>query len=180
MGVLVRHVDAVVVALSWKRTVVIEQGRWVSRSTSWKPHGDNVRNLRTVQRMEPDIVGGSSMRRAGASMPRSRSYEVMAEHTHFEYEEFEWHKYRSFSAKGDTPADVRWPEYTLEPDQRISEQRETYHAKFSANAAADEYLTELDQATWRTLKMGKRYRLRVGVLSDEVKQVSPVRDGSHR
>jgi hypothetical protein len=80
MGVLARHVDAVVVALSWKRTVVIEQGRWVSRSTSWKPHGDNVRNLRTVQRMEPDIVGGSSMRRAGASMPRSRSYEVMAEH----------------------------------------------------------------------------------------------------
>jgi hypothetical protein len=182
MSVLARHVDAVVVSLSWKRTVVIEQGRWLSRSTSWKPHGDNVQNLRAVHRTEPDIVGGSSMRRAGASMPKSRAHEVMAEHTYFEYEEFEWHKYRSFSAKGDTSADVHWPECTLEPDQRISERRETYHAKFSANGDNDddEYLTELDEATWRTLKVGKRYRLTVGFLSDEVKQVTPVRDGSHR
>ncbi len=102
----------------------------------------------------------------------------MSEHTHFEYEEFEWHKYRSFSAKGDTYADVHWPEYILEPDQRISERRDTYHAKFSANAS-DEYLTELDEATWRTLNVGKRYRLTMGLLSDEVKQVTPVRDGSH-
>jgi hypothetical protein len=48
MSVLARHVDAVVVALNWKRTVVVEQGRWLSRSTAWKPHGDNIRNLRTV------------------------------------------------------------------------------------------------------------------------------------
>ena len=137
MSVLSRHVDAVVVALSWKRTVVIEQGHWASRSTAWKPQGDNVRNLRTVQRMEPDIVGGGSRRGDGASMPKSRSYEVMSEHTHFEYEEFEWHKYRTFTARGDTPADVHWPECTLEPDQRISERRETYRAKFSADAGAN-------------------------------------------
>jgi hypothetical protein len=180
MGVLARHVDAVVVALSWKRTVVIEQGRWLFRSTSWKPHGDNVRNLRTIQRNEPDIVGGSSMRRAGASMPKGSAHEVMAEHTHFEYEEFEWHKYRTFSAKGDTTADVHWPEYTLEPDQRISERRETYHAKFAVSASDDEYTTELDEATWRPLKMGKRYRLTVSLLSDEVKQISPASGGTHR
>jgi hypothetical protein len=115
-------------------------------------------------------------------MPKGRAYEVMAEHTYFEYEEFEWRKYRSYSAKGDTPADVHWPEYTLEPDQRISERRETYHVKFSVNADsdADEYLTELDEATWRPLKMGKRYRLTVGLLSDEVKQISPASDGTHR
>jgi hypothetical protein len=59
-------------------------------------------------------------------MPSSKTHEVMTKHTYFEYEEFEWHKYRSFSAKGDGTADVRWPEYTLEPDQRISERRETY------------------------------------------------------
>jgi hypothetical protein len=182
MSVLSRHVEATVVSLSWKRTVVIEQGRWLSRSTSWKPHGDNIRNLREVHRTEPDIVGGSSMRRAGASMPKSRAYEVMAEHTYFEYEEFEWHKYRTFSAKGDSPSDLHWPECTLEPEQRISERRETYHATFSANADADadEYVTELDQATWRTLKAGKRYRLKIGLLSDEVLQVSPASDGTHR
>lgn len=181
MSVLSRHVEAAVVSLSWKRTVVVEQGRWHSRSTSWKPpHGANVRNLRAVHRNEPDIVGGSSMRRAGASMPPSRAHDVLADHTHFEYEEFEWHKYRSYSAKGDTPADVHWPEYTLEPDQRISERRETYHAKFGVDADDGEYVTELDEATWRTLKVSKRYRLKVGILSDEVQQVSPARDGTHR
>jgi hypothetical protein len=179
MSVLSRHVDAVVVSLSWKRTVVIEQGRWLSRNTAWKPpHGATVRNLRTVHRTEPDIVGGSHGSRA--RMPANRAYEVMADHTHFLYEEFEWHKYRTFSAKGDTPADVHWPEHTLEPDQRISERRETYHANFAVNADGDEYITELDEATWRTLKVGKRYRLKVGLLSDEVLQVSPANDGTHR
>ena len=113
-------------------------------------------------------------------MPKNRAYEVMSEHTRFEYEEFEWRKYRTFSAKGDSPADLHWPEFTLEPDQRISERRETYHAKFSVNTDGDDYITELDEATWRTLKVGKRYRLKVGLLSDEVQQVSPASDGTHR
>jgi hypothetical protein len=172
-----RYVVATVVALSWKRTVVVEHGRWESRRTAWKPHGDNVRNLRTVQTVEPDIVGGGRMSRAGASMPRSTAHEVMAKHTSFEYEEFGWHKYRSFSAKGDGPADVRWPEHALEDGQRVSERREAYHATFSVGA--DEYLTELDEATWRKLRVGGRYRLKVGTLSGEVKQVGPLR-GSWR
>jgi hypothetical protein len=178
MGVFSRHVDATVVALSWRRTVVIEQGRWESRRTAWKPHGDNIRNLRTVQDVEPDIVVEATMRRAGASMPRSKSHEVMAKHTNFEYEEFEWHRYRSFSATGDTPADVRWPEFALEPDQRISERRETHHAKFSVDAdgAEDEFTTELDEATWRTLEVSLRCRLKVGALGDDVKQVTVLRD----
>jgi hypothetical protein len=175
VSVFSQHVDATVVALSWKRTVVIEQGHWASRSTSWKPHGDNIRNLRTVQDFEPDIVGGTRMSRAGASMPQSRTHEVMSKHTRFEYEELEWHRYRSFSADGDSTADVRWPEHALEPGQRISERRETYHAKFSASADGDEYLTELDEATWRTLKVGLKCRLKMGSFSDEVKQVTPLR-----
>jgi hypothetical protein len=189
-----RHVDAVVVALSWRRTVVIEQGRWESRRTSRKPHGDNVRDLRTVQKVEPEIEVEASMRRAGASMPKSKTHEVMEKHTYFEYEEFGWHKYRTFSASGDSPADVRWPDHALETDQRISERRETYHAKFAvaADRAANEdtagdttaedtteYTTELDETTWRTLRVGAKCRLTVGSFSDEVKQVTPPpkRDG---
>jgi hypothetical protein len=176
MSVFSRQVDAVVVALSWSRTVVIEQGRWHSRRTAWKPHGDNLRNLRAVQVTEPDLVWGGDSRRAGASMPKSKSREVMAEHTYFEYEEFEWHRFRSFSARGDSTADVRWPEHDLGPDHRISERRETYHAKFSAGTDDDdEYVTELDEATWRTLKVGLKCRLSVGAFSDEVKRVTPVR-----
>jgi hypothetical protein len=72
-----------------------------------------------------------------------------------------------------SPADVRWPEYALGPDQRVSERREAYRAKFSAGGedSEDEYAAELDEATWRTLKAGLRCRLKVGALSGEVKQV---------
>lgn len=169
-----RHVDARVTALSWTRTVVIEQGRWESRRTAWKPHGDNVRNLRTVKTVEPDIVGGTRLR-PGASMPRTPAHEVMTDHTSFEYEEFGWHKYRTFSAKGDGPADVHWPEHALEPDQRVTERREAYRAKFSAGAGggADGYAAELDEATWRKLRIGRRCRLTVGAFTNEVKQVTP-------
>jgi hypothetical protein len=184
-GLVARRVEAVAVALSWRRTVAVEQGHWVSHRTGTKPRRGNVRNLRMVKRTEPDIVGGSAgsgMHPGRARNPQNRAYEVMTEHTYFEYEEFEWRKYRTFSAKGDGTADVHWPEYALEPDQRISEQRETYHAKFAVKDDSEDgqYATELDYATWRTLQVGRRYRLKVGLLSDEVKQVTPVRDGSHR
>jgi hypothetical protein len=176
--VFTRHVDAVVVALSWKRTVVIEQGRWEHRRTAWKPHGDNIRNLRTTHDAEPDIVLDATMRRAGASMPKSKTHEVMADHTYFEYEEFEWRRYRSFSATGENPAEVRWPDHALEPDQRIGERRAAYRVKFSVADGDDaELTTELDERTWRTLKVGRRYRLKVGAFSDEIKQVLPVADG---
>ena len=174
MTVFARYVDARVAALSWTRTVVIEQGRWESRRTAWKPpHGDNVRNLRTVHATEPDIVIDGGMRRAGASMPKSKSREVMTTHTYFEYEEFSWHKHRSPSVKGDSPADVRWPDYPLEADQRISERREAYRAKFSVRAGddEDEYAAELDEATWRKLRVGRKCRLKLGAFSGEVKRV---------
>jgi hypothetical protein len=175
MSMFARHVDAKVVTLSWRRTVVVEQGFWEFRRTSWKPHGDNVRNVRTLHTTEPDIVGGrGSMRPAlNTGAPRgSSAHEVMAEHTYFEYEELVWRKHRSYSAKGDGPGDLHWPEFTLGPDQREGERRESYRATF--DAGGDEYRAELDEATWRTLKrIGRRCRLKVSGLSGEVKHVEP-------
>ena len=169
------HVDAVVTALSWRRTVVVEQGRWQFRRTDWKPHGDGVRNIRTVRVVEPDLIFDTHTDRGGGTARRSGSHEVMDKHTYFEYEEFGWHKYRSFSARGDSPADVQWPDCSLQPDQRVSERRETYRAKFSVRAddGEDEYATEVDEATWRKLRLGRRCRLKVGAFSDEVKRVTP-------
>jgi hypothetical protein len=169
-------VVATVVALSWKRTVVIEQGRWKSRRTAWKPHGDNIRNLRAVRSTELDIVFDNiNVDRAGQQPDRTRA--VLAKQTSFEYEELEWRRHRSFSASGDGTADVHWPEHALEDGQRVSERREAYRATFSAGA--DDYLTELDEATWRRLRMGSRYRLTLSSLSGELKQVTPLR-GSWR
>jgi hypothetical protein len=171
-SVFARHVVATVVALSWKRTVVIEHGRWRSRRTAWKPHGANIRNLRTVRSLEYDTVSDNiNVYRAGQQPDRSR--EVLAKHMSFEYEEFEWSGHRTFSASGDGTADVRWPEHALEDGQRVSERREVYRATFSAGE--DEYLTELDWATWRRLRAGMRYRLKVSTLSGEIKQVAPLR-----
>jgi hypothetical protein len=173
MGVFSRHVDAVVVALSWKRTVVVEQGRWVSRRTAWKPYGGNVRNIRAVKSTEADVVFNMTSGGSPGDIPRSQASAVTAKHTYFEYEELEWHRRRSFSAEGDGPAGVRWPEPALEPDQRVSERRESYRAKLSAGAddGGDEYVTELDEATWRTLRVGLACRLTVGAFTGEVKHL---------
>lgn len=174
-----RPVDVVVTALNWRRTVVIGQGRWQSRRTDWKPHGEGVRNIRTVRVVEPDLIFDTHTDRRGGSARRSGSHEVMETHTYFEYEELRWHKYRSFSAQGEGPADVHWPEYALGPDQRISERREWYRAKFSVDGEDSEdredgYAAELDETTWQTLKVGLRCRLKVGALSGEVKRVIPL------
>jgi len=171
MGVFARHVDAVLTGLSWKRTIVIEQGRWAARRTAWKPSGDQVRNLRTVHGAEPEIVGSTRNDRVGPTTGLGQAHEVMAKTTYFEYEEYEWRKYRTFSAKGDSSGDVSWPEHALEPEQRITERRAVYHATFTAGPDRDEHVAELDEATWRTLRVGHRYQLKLGPLSDEVKQV---------
>lgn len=175
-SVFAQHVVATVVALNWKRTVVIEHGRWRSRRTAWKPHGDNIRNLRTLRSTEFDIVSDNiNVDRAGTQPDKTR--EVLAKHTSFDYEEFVWRGHRTFSASGDGTTDVHWPEHALQDGQRVTERREAYRATFSAGD--DEYLTELDWTTWRRLRMGMRYRLKVSTLSGEVKQVSPFR-GSWR
>jgi hypothetical protein len=171
-----RHIQATVIALNWRRTVVIERGVWESRSTLWKPHADNVRNLRAVNSNEPEMVGGQTwtdMPGVPGAVGGRESHEVLSRHTHFEYEELNWHKDRLFTAKGDSPDDLCWPEYTLEPNQQVCERREHYQATFSADADGRESTTEFDEATWRTLKVGRKYRLEVGAFSDEVKQVTP-------
>jgi hypothetical protein len=161
-----RHVDAVVVELSWKRTVVIEKGHWEPRDTDWKPWGHNVRNVVRV-------VGDKWVWvREGDS-----KYQVDQKRTHFTYEEFVWHRYPCTVA-GYGTAGVRWPRYILGPDQRVGGRAESYYAKFSVGGDGDEveYVTELDKATWQTLEVGMRCRLKLGASGDEVKQVTAAPD----
>lgn len=174
MSVFGRQVEARVTSLAWRRTVVVEQGFWEFRRTSWKPHGDGVRNVQALHDTQPDIVGGSrSSRRPSMAPSRNPAREVLAEHTYFEYEERVWRKHRSLTAKGDSPADLHWPEYELGPDQRIAERRESYRATFAAKDG-DEFTADLDEQTWRSLKrVGRLVRLKVGGLSQEVKHVEP-------
>jgi hypothetical protein len=167
MGLLSRQVVAAVVALSWKRTVVVEQGHWRARRTAWKPTG-TVRNLRAVHDTQLEFLGGHAD--GDGSLTSGR--QVTAKQTNFEYEELEWRKYRSFSAKGDGTRDVHWPEIAVGPEQRISERRESYRARFASRDGEHEYVAELDEAEWKKLRIGRRCRLKVGAFSDEVKQVT--------
>jgi hypothetical protein len=187
MSLFSRQRDAVVTALSWSRTVTVEQGRWEHRRTPWKPgHGATVRNLRTVHVTEADVVGpqgggGRPWGSQGIGGPDRRSREVVERHTYFEYEELTWHKYRSFSARGDGPDSLRPPEPALTADQRVSGRREAYRATFAAGPGDDDTFTaEVDEATFRALAVGRRCRLRVGMLAGDVRQVTPVVRDGHR
>jgi hypothetical protein len=174
MSVFGRRVEARVSSLAWRRTLVVEQGFWEFRRTSWKPRGGNVRNIETVHSTQPDIVGGGrNPERPTMAPSRNPAHEVLAKHTYYEYQELVWRKHRSLSAKGDSPAGLHWPEYALGPDQRIAERRESYRATFTAKNTKDELMAELDEQTWRSLKrVGRLVRLRVS-LNHEVKHVEP-------
>jgi hypothetical protein len=76
-GVFSGHVDVVVTGLSWRRAVVVEQGRWHHRRADWKPHGDGVRNIRVVRTVEPDLIFDTHTDRRGGSARRSGSHEVV-------------------------------------------------------------------------------------------------------
>lgn len=171
-----RNVDATVIALHWERTVEIERGHWRFRRTTWKPWGDNVRNVRATHVEESETVFDNTRPQAvRGGMSPDRKHTVMAKHTYFEYEEFECLGHRSLRAEGDSPADVRWPESTFGPDrQRVIERQETYRATFTARTDSGKhgYAAELDETTWRTLKVGLKCRLKVSAFSGEVKRVT--------
>ena len=154
---------------------MVEQGHWESRRRPSRPPGkETIRNVQVVKVLESETaVDGSSMG-DGYSGPGVSSRDVLAKHTYFEYEELTWRKYRSFRVNGDTSDDVRWPEPDLAPGQRVSERREAYRAKFAVGA--EEYRAELDEATWRKLRVGQRCRLELSALTDEVKKVDTRRN----
>jgi hypothetical protein len=185
MGVFSRQVDAVVTALSWSRTITVEQGRWEHRRTPWKPTRDQtVRDVRTVHVTEADVVGqqggaGRPWGTEGVGGVDRHSREVFERHTYFEYEELRWHKYRSFTVRGDGPASLRWPEPGLTPGQRVSARREAYRATFAPGPdGGDEFTAEIGEQAFRDLAVGRRCRLKLGALNGDVRQVTAlVRDG---
>ena len=68
---------------------------------------------------------------------------------------------------------------TLIADQRVSGRREAYRATFASGPGDDDAFTaEVDEATFRTLAVGRRCRLKRGALAGDGRQVTPVmRDG---
>lgn len=173
MALLRRHVDAEATALAWTRTVGIEQQEWVSKRSEWKPGGDT-RNVErhqeshweTVTEWEPGQAGADGM--PGPQQPVTR--QELRTRTFYLYETLEWRESRTLTASGADQDDVSWPDYELDPGERVRRQVETYSVTFTG--PGKQYETTLDESQWRGLALGTTYRLGLGLLG-RVREVTP-------
>jgi hypothetical protein len=84
----------------------------------------------------------------------------------------EWRKGRTLRAAGTGPSGVAWPDYTLEPEERIRDEEETYAVTFTA--ADKRYEASLPEQEWRCLELGLTCHLSLGLLGG-VKKVTHTR-----
>src|SRR6266567_1361199 len=158
MGLFRRRADAVVVELTWRRAVELDDIEWVTvRSQSRPP--DTARNVRvhSEQRFENVQVGINPNGSPETVMqPRSR--------TVYEFELERWRRGRVIAEEGTGQPGVRWPEYKLGPNERVHKKSESYTAVFTFGDSGKEHKAKLDEATWQSLEKGSRYHLELGIL----------------
>lgn len=179
MALFRHHIEAEATALAWTRTVDTEQRQWVARRSEWKPAGE----ARDVQRHEeshwetvtnwqpglPNAGGTPGLQQPGLQQPVTR--QELRTRTYYTYEALEWREGRTLTASGAGQDDVRWPEYTLAPDERLRDESQAYSATFTA--PDKQYEATLDEPQWRALTLGATYRLGLGLLG-HVHEVTPV------
>ena len=171
--------------------MILENQEWVARRSEWAP-GDDVRNVErhTEQYWAsptgmqlgapgagempgfpgtggmPGLPGAGGM--PGASVSPTQT--ELSTRVYYTYEALEWQKGRSLTASGTDQADVRWPDYTLAPQERVRSTRESYSAAFTADDK--HYETTLPEQQWRALPPGGSCQLTLGMLGG-VKKVAP-------
>jgi len=173
MALFRRHIDAEATAFAWTRTVDMEQRQWVSKRSGWQPSGE-VRNVQrhrenyweTVTDWQPGPPGADGM----PGPQQSTTRQELRTRTFYTYEALEWVEGRTLTASGADRNDVEWPEYVLEPGERVRGKAEAYSVTFTG--PAKQYETTLDETQWRTLALGTTYRLRLGLLGG-VREVTP-------
>lgn len=196
-----RQVQARVTGVAWSRVVQLECQEWVAKRRSWVP-SDDVRNVQRHSEsywetvtdtqplgmqmpglqqpgmpqqgmpgmQQPGMPGTGGL--PGSSMPQTRT--ELRSRTYFTYEALEWHQGRSLRAWGTAQEDVAWPEYSLEPRERVGNREESYSATLMAGDKR--YEVALPEQEWRALPPGGSCQLTLGLLGG-VKKVTPA-DGS--
>ena len=146
MGLFRRHADAVVAELTWRRTVQIANVEWVPvRSTS--PPPPTARNVRaTYEQVGVDVQDGS------------RKVYV--------FEDQQWTPVRVLAAEGTGQSGVHWPEHELGLSEAVGKRSEWYLAVFKLVDSGKELKADIDEANWRTMEKGSRYRLKLGIFGD--------------
>lgn len=128
-----------------------EQENWVEERSDWKPWGET-RNVTSHKRSYWDKNG----------TVQTQTYTC---------ESKQWRECRTLTSAGTDRGDVHWPQYTLEPGERVFAQGETYPVTFST--AEKEYEKTLDETRWRAL------RVSFGLL-EGVREVTPSPRGTGR
>jgi hypothetical protein len=158
MALFQRHADAVVVELTWRRVVELDDIEWVTvRSQS--PPPDTARNVRVHSEQHFENVQiGINPNGSPENMMESRSRRV------YEFELERWRRGRVIAEEGSDQSGVRWPEYKLGPNERVHKKSETYASVFALAGSGEERKAELDEETWRSLEKGSAYHLELGML----------------
>jgi hypothetical protein len=176
-----RSVDALVTAVTWSRTVQLERLEWVAKRSDWGPP-DGARNVKQhtetywasptdpVSPSGPTMTGGPG---AGVSPTRTE----LRTRVYYTYEAQVWHKGRSLQASGYGGGDAKWPDYTLEPGERVRDRRETYSVTFTAGDK--QYEKAFPEQEWRAFAPGDACHLSLGLLGG-VKNATPVRGQAGR
>jgi len=151
MAIFRRHVDAEATAFAWTKTVKTEQENWVEERSDWKPWGE-IRNVTSHQESYREPNG------------------VLRTRTWYTYESRQWWECRTLTSSGADRGDVRWPEYTLAPGERVFAKWETYSVTFTT--PEKKYEKTLDESQWRALAPGATYRVSFGLLGG-VREVTP-------
>ena len=157
MGLFRRHADAVVVELTWRRAVELDDIEWVTVRSGSRPPA-TARNVRVQSEQHfENVQVGINANGTPETMSELRS------RTFYEFELERWTRGRVIAEDGTGQSGVRWPEYKLGPNERVHKKSESYTAVFTLGDSGEERKAELDEATWRSLEKGSRYHLEVGI-----------------
>jgi hypothetical protein len=178
-----RNVDAELVALDWHRTITIEKQRWLPRKDSTSQPPRNARNVqeryqnytevRTEWRTEKQYVNGQEQ-----TVKRQVAIPETKERKLYTYEVPVWIHSRTVRAVGKSKSGIRWPEFTLNDDEREAKRTQSYYAQFTGASPGKDGLRkkypprELHEMTWRSLEIGATYTLLLGIFG-RIREIGP-------
>lgn len=171
-----RQVKAQVLSLSWRRVIQMDRQVWERTRSTVRPTGavkDLERHVEqyweTVTHSHPGTADGTG----ATGSPTTTRRQVERTRSYFTYEELVWIKGRTLTAKGTDPSAVAWPEYTLEPNERISGREEAHEVIFAAGERT--YAASPPEEEWRDLEPGASYVLTLGRMLDIIEKIAPAR-----
>jgi hypothetical protein len=170
-----RQVVAQVTGLTWSRVVQMERRQWEPKRGAFVPPGET----RNVQKHTEQfwgtaagIIPGQPNANGMPGQPVPGVQQELQTRVYYTYEVLEWRKGRTLTADGTDPSTVSWPDYTLDPGERVRGTKEDYHVTV---AAGDKhYETSLPEGQWRDLEPGASYDLAIGLFGG-IKKITPVR-----